>query len=669
MGTTKLTCTADVCISEGWPGNAYNRSDHLAFGRGGGSVGRYYALLKFDALSLDPNLYEISSAVLTVTKISGYVGFDADFNARALQVTSNWSESTTWNTQPGATTTGQSPAVAVGRGYSGTINFNVTDIVKAWQSGSGQYGVRLQQDGSTEARIKCIADKSSGSGAYITVTWTQREPAPTTPTVTAPGTITSDSKTFGWTASTDRVFASSQLSYELQVSFDGGSTWVATHTTGAGDTDIVVNMRTVAGLKPGQYYYNSSLKVRVRAVTPAFNGTVYRSSWGVSAAGVINYRITPSAPSSVSLSASSVYEGQTLTITLGRPTSYNAYNSSGGVMNLTYTVKLKDGSTLGSVTVASTSSSVGLTVTVPSKTSGMADLSTSITATVTDAHGQASGATSAVGLTIRRFRAPAVTIANSARTETAALVEIQVTDTGYGASQNSGQIAKVEYNLDGGGWKTLSPSWSGLKTSFSLSGLTAGSRYSLQVRVTNAAPSGLSAKTGSATYTVLEHTPAAMIFRDSSNGATGIAAKSGIIGKDWGQRVAEGDLCVEGDLYRIVDGVKEWYNPPMIVGVEYRTTERHNGKVVYAKHISYAVSATIGAAGTASDTDIPHGITDFSEIVRCVGRIQNRLLPFNYNGTGWTSVAEVTTSVVRLRVYDDIWGVGYTFDFDIYYTK
>lgn len=40
-----------------------------------------------------------------------------------------------------------------------------------------------------------------------------------------------------------------------------------------------------------------------------------------------------------------------------------------------------------------------------------------------------------------------------------------------------------------------------------------------------------------------------------------------------------------GCYYRIVDGKQEWITPPMVVGVEYRTTERHKGKVVYTKLI------------------------------------------------------------------------------------
>lgn len=42
-----------------------------------------------------------------------------------------------------------------------------------------------------------------------------------------------------------------------------------------------------------------------------------------------------------------------------------------------------------------------------------------------------------------------------------------------------------------------------------------------------------------------------------------------------------------GCYYRMVDGVQEWINPPMVVDVEYRTTERYNGKPVYTKIISF----------------------------------------------------------------------------------
>ena len=58
-----------------------------------------------------------------------------------------------------------------------------------------------------------------------------------------------------------------------------------------------------------------------------------------------------------------------------------------------------------------------------------------------------------------------------------------------------------------------------------------------------------------------------------------------------------------GCYYRMVSGVVEWFNPPMVVGTEYRTTERYMGKPVYVKLIDVGqmpntkqllVSASIG---------------------------------------------------------------------------
>ena len=49
-----------------------------------------------------------------------------------------------------------------------------------------------------------------------------------------------------------------------------------------------------------------------------------------------------------------------------------------------------------------------------------------------------------------------------------------------------------------------------------------------------------------------------------------------------------------GCFYRIVNGVQEWVNPPMELGVEYRTTERWLGKVVYTKLFDFGLLPEYG---------------------------------------------------------------------------
>ena len=59
-----------------------------------------------------------------------------------------------------------------------------------------------------------------------------------------------------------------------------------------------------------------------------------------------------------------------------------------------------------------------------------------------------------------------------------------------------------------------------------------------------------------------------------------------------------------GCYYRTTNGVTEWVNPPMLLGVEYRTTERWNGKVVYAKLID------LGALPNNTEKNVTHGIAN-----------------------------------------------------------
>lgn len=57
----------------------------------------------------------------------------------------------------------------------------------------------------------------------------------------------------------------------------------------------------------------------------------------------------------------------------------------------------------------------------------------------------------------------------------------------------------------------------------------------------------------------------------------------------------------------------EWINPPTLLGVEYRTVERYNGKPVYAKAINF------GQAPNATYKEVSHGIEDFSQLVSYTG--------------------------------------------------
>ena len=64
-----------------------------------------------------------------------------------------------------------------------------------------------------------------------------------------------------------------------------------------------------------------------------------------------------------------------------------------------------------------------------------------------------------------------------------------------------------------------------------------------------------------------------------------------------------------GCYTRTVDGVTEWINPPMAVGVEYRTTERYNGKALYTKLLD------LGALPVNSSKSVSTGLPSGTSIV------------------------------------------------------
>jgi hypothetical protein len=66
---------------------------------------------------------------------------------------------------------------------------------------------------------------------------------------------------------------------------------------------------------------------------------------------------------------------------------------------------------------------------------------------------------------------------------------------------------------------------------------------------------------------------------------------------------AHGDIKADSTYtscyYRSVGGRKEWLNPPMVVGEEYRTVERYNQKPVYKKMIDFGALPNAGIRDVA----------------------------------------------------------------------
>ena len=80
-----------------------------------------------------------------------------------------------------------------------------------------------------------------------------------------------------------------------------------------------------------------------------------------------------------------------------------------------------------------------------------------------------------------------------------------------------------------------------------------------------------------------------------------------------------------GCYYITVDGVVEWFNPPMIPSKEYRTTERWRGKPVYVMVVDF------GALPNASKAEVYHRIPDINYVVSPTGTAKNPTDGWTFN--------------------------------------
>ena len=111
----------------------------------------------------------------------------------------------------------------------------------------------------------------------------------------------------------------------------------------------------------------------------------------------------------------------------------------------------------------------------------------------------------------------------------------------------------------------------------------------------------------------------------------------------------------------------EYVNPPLEIGYEYRTTERYDNLPVYRKLIEYTNSEEIGTEGTVTTVNVPHGISDFGNIVRVSGRIETYPLPY-YSSAGYFA-AVVSVNATNVQIRTTARWTSRKWSFDIAYTK
>lgn len=165
----------------------------------------------------------------------------------------------------------------------------------------------------------------------------------------------------------------------------------------------------------------------------------------------------------------------------------------------------------------------------------------------------------------------------------------------------------------------------------------------------NLAPGGFGLGTAAATATDLNQTVLSGWYScaGSSNGPSSnfygwllVSSRTGaggMIRQDAWNALAQPDHFAR----YAVDGVWtpwEYVNPPMQLGVEYRTVERYNGKPIHIKAVS------LGLLENNTSKSVEHGISDFESCVECSGFSG----PINLVGSGGVDSIYATTSRVGI---------------------
>lgn len=130
--------------------------------------------------------------------------------------------------------------------------------------------------------------------------------------------------------------------------------------------------------------------------------------------------------------------------------------------------------------------------------------------------------------------------------------------------------------------------------------------------------------------------------------------------------------CIDGTW-----GEWEWVNPPMVSGVEYRTTKRYNGKPVYTKLVKHTFTATTGNANGVTTFAINGGCSVVADIVSLsavfVGSSGDKyIIPtMGGNGNVWLGVNRVSSGNLYtvFVIVNDVFSTGSHGEVIYEYTK
>lgn len=192
---------------------------------------------------------------------------------------------------------------------------------------------------------------------------------------------------------------------------------------------------------------------------------------------------------------------------------------------------------------------------------------------------------------------------------------------------------------------------------------SADGQYNVPKLVTKDTTSGMPADCACGVRTVQWHSPSCIVVKIDGIATDNTAGVwlNVYNGKQWAtwKRV---DLVLEsttapGCYYRYCNSVIEWMNPPMVLGTEYKTVERWQGKAVYTKLVFGGLIPANGQKTFAHNASATH-------IIRCIASADDGTsLPYFYYPTSIDVMATKTEVQIFAQnrtaeggnVYAQIW--------------
>ena len=140
--------------------------------------------------------------------------------------------------------------------------------------------------------------------------------------------------------------------------------------------------------------------------------------------------------------------------------------------------------------------------------------------------------------------------------------------------------------------------------------------------------------------------------------AIGVSANHSVLRVDAGRTIVQ--TLFLGSYAAVVTRIKiatesawrdwEWVNPPMVAGVEYRTTERYHGKSVYCKLVDF------GNLPNNTYKDVAHGISNLQLAISVFGESNGD----NLIGNMYITYVNIGSTNIRIKTNADRSGVSAT---------